>query len=69
MARHQAVWLDELGVPVGGRVAIVSHNCARLLTSFFGVAGYGRVLVPINFRLSAAGGRLHRRALRRRSCC
>jgi len=36
-----------------GRVAIVSHNSARLLTSFFGVSGYGRVLVPINFRLSA----------------
>jgi acyl-CoA synthetase (AMP-forming)/AMP-acid ligase II len=32
-------------------VAVVSHNSARLLTSFFGVAGSGRVLVPINFRL------------------
>ena len=29
------------------------HNSARLLTSFFGVSGYGRVLVPINFRLNA----------------
>ncbi|MHB2029435.1 MAG: AMP-binding protein, partial [Acidimicrobiales bacterium] len=28
-----------------------SLNSARLLTSFFGVSGYGRVLVPINFRL------------------
>ncbi|MGH3306908.1 MAG: AMP-binding protein, partial [Nocardioides sp.] len=27
------------------------HNSARLLTSFFGVAGTGRVLVPVNFRL------------------
>jgi fatty-acyl-CoA synthase len=33
-------------------VAVVSHNSARLLTSFFGVSGYGRVLVPVNFRLS-----------------
>ncbi|HEU4513714.1 MAG TPA: AMP-binding protein [Nocardioidaceae bacterium] len=52
LARAQAARLDELGVPVGGRVAIVSHNSARLLTSFFGVSGWGRVLVPINFRLS-----------------
>ena len=37
----------------GERVAVVSHNSARLLTSFFGVSGSGRVLVPINFRLSA----------------
>src|SRR6478752_1543906 len=51
-ARAQAAKLDELGVPVGGRVAIVSQNSARLYTSFFGVSGWGRVLVPINFRLS-----------------
>ncbi|MFB9930171.1 AMP-binding protein [Amycolatopsis halotolerans] len=53
-ARAQAANLDALGVPVGGRVAIVSHNSARLLTSFFGVSGWGRVLVPVNFRLAAA---------------
>ena len=52
LARRQAATLDELGVPVGGRVAIVSHNAARFLASFYGVAGWGRVLVPINFRLS-----------------
>src|SRR6478752_7731841 len=51
-ARAQAAKLDELGVPVGGRVAVVSQNSARLLTSFFGVSGWGRILVPINFRLS-----------------
>jgi fatty-acyl-CoA synthase len=52
-ARAQAAGLDELGVGPGERVAIVSHNSARLLTAFFGVCGYGRVLVPVNFRLSA----------------
>jgi fatty-acyl-CoA synthase len=52
LARAQAAALDELGVGQGERVAIVSHNSARLLISFFGVCGYGRVLVPINFRLS-----------------
>ncbi|MDQ4052283.1 MAG: AMP-binding protein [Actinomycetota bacterium] len=51
LARRQAARLDQLGVGVGDRVAIVSHNSARLLTSFFGVAGSGRVLVPVNFRL------------------
>lgn len=51
LAARQAARLDELGIGVGERVAIVSHNSARLLTSFFGVAGSGRVLVPVNFRL------------------
>src|SRR3954451_11814648 len=52
-ARAQAAGLDALGVAHGERVAIVSHNSARLLTSFFGVSAYGRIVVPINFRLSA----------------
>ena len=52
LARAQAAGLDALGVGFGERVAIVSHNAARLLASFFGVAAHGRVLVPINFRLS-----------------
>ncbi len=51
-AAAQAAMLDRLGVARGGRVAFVSQNSARLLTSFWGVSGYGRVLVPINFRLS-----------------
>lgn len=51
LAQRQAARLDELGMEVGDRVAIISHNSSRLLTSFFGVCGSGRVLVPINFRL------------------
>jgi acyl-CoA synthetase (AMP-forming)/AMP-acid ligase II len=43
---------DSLGLDVGDRVAFVSHNSARLFTAFWGVCGYGRVLVPVNFRLS-----------------
>ncbi len=54
LARAQAAGLDALGVPHGARVAIVSQNSARLQASFFGVSGWGRVLVPVNFRLSAA---------------
>ena len=52
-ATAMAAYLDHLGIGVGERVAFVSHNSARLLAAFFGVCGYGRVLVPINFRLSA----------------
>lgn len=53
MARSQAAALDELGVAEGARVAIVSPNAARFVVSLFGVSAFGRVLVPINFRLSA----------------
>ncbi len=52
-ARAQAAGLDALGIGAGERVAIVSQNSARLFTSLFGVSGSGRVLVPINFRLSS----------------
>jgi acyl-CoA synthetase (AMP-forming)/AMP-acid ligase II len=52
-ARAQAAALDAMGIGAGERVAIVSHNSARLLTALFGVSGSGRVLVPINFRLVA----------------
>ncbi len=53
-ARSQAAGLDRLGVEPGARVAIISHNSSRLLTSFYGVCGWGRILVPINFRLARA---------------
>jgi acyl-CoA synthetase (AMP-forming)/AMP-acid ligase II len=53
-ARAQAARLDALDVPFGARVAVISQNSARLLHSFFGVPGWGRVLVPINFRLARA---------------
>src|SRR4051812_42343487 len=44
--------LDELGIGEGERVAIVSHNAGRLLELLLGVPSSGRVLVPVNFRLS-----------------
>ena len=52
-ARAMAAGLDALGIRQGERVAMLSHNSARLLTALFGVSGSGRVLVPINFRLVA----------------
>jgi fatty-acyl-CoA synthase len=51
-ARAQAAGLDAAGVAPGERVAVVSHNSARLLTALFGVCGWGRTLVPVNFRLT-----------------
>ncbi len=54
MARSLAAALDELGIGAGERIAIVSPNASRFLISLFGVGAFGRVLVPINFRLLAA---------------
>ena len=53
LATAQAARLDALGVGFGERVAVVSQNSARLLVSLFGIPAYGRVVVPINFRLNA----------------
>ncbi len=53
MARSLAAALDDLGVAENDRVAIVSPNAARFLVSLFGVSVFGRVLVPVNFRLNA----------------
>ena len=53
-ARGMALALDRMGVPSGARVALVSPNCSRFMIGYFGVSGYGRVLVPVNYRLSAA---------------
>jgi fatty-acyl-CoA synthase len=53
MARSLAAALDDLGVGENERVAIVSPNAARFLVSLFGVSVFGRVLVPVNFRLNA----------------
>src|SRR5689334_22892574 len=51
-ARAMQAALDELGIGEGERVAIVSHNAGRLLEMLLAVPSSGRVLVPINFRLS-----------------
>ena len=51
-AKAMAKGLEELGVKQGGRVALVSHNASRMLAFLFGTAAWGRVGVPINFRLN-----------------
>src|SRR5215213_2593402 len=52
--RAIAAGLDALGVGEGERVVVVSHNSARLLELLYAVPSFGRVLVPVNFRLSPA---------------
>jgi fatty-acyl-CoA synthase len=52
MSRSLAAALDDLGVAEGERIAIVSPNAGRFLVSLFGVSAFGRVLVPVNFRLN-----------------
>ena len=53
MAKSLAGALDDMGVGENDRVAIVSPNAARFLLSLFGVSVFGRILVPVNFRLNA----------------
>lgn len=45
--------LERLGIGPGERVAIISPNAAKLLIALYAVTGSGRILVPVNFRLSA----------------
>ncbi len=52
-ARGMACALDRMGVAHGARVAIVSPNSARFVVALYGVSAFGRVLVPVNFRLNA----------------
>jgi acyl-CoA synthetase (AMP-forming)/AMP-acid ligase II len=46
--------LQRLGVGQGDRVAYIAPNTHRQLESFYAVPHIGAVLVPINFRLTAA---------------
>lgn len=52
-AKSLAATLDATGVGPGERVAVVSFNAARMLAVMLGVSAFGRICVPINFRLKA----------------
>ena len=65
MARSLGAALDDLGVGESERVATVSPNAARILLSMFGVSVFGRILVPVNFRLNAE----EIRSILEHSCC
>lgn len=51
-ARNLAKALEDMGVEQGERVAIFSPNSAKMIVSLYGVSGFGRTIVPINFRLT-----------------
>lgn len=53
-ARSHAAALDRMGLDVGDRVAVISPNSARAFSTFFGISGWGRVIVPVNPRLTPA---------------
>jgi fatty-acyl-CoA synthase len=42
-----------LGLPRGGRVAVLAYNCVEWAEAYVAVAKAGLIAVPINFRLSA----------------
>jgi acyl-CoA synthetase (AMP-forming)/AMP-acid ligase II len=52
-ARAYGAGLDALGIAPGERIAVVSHNAARLQELLFAAPYHGRILVPVNFRLHA----------------
>ncbi len=51
-AKALAAGLERQGVEAGDRVAIISQNSSRMLVFLYGVTGWGRVGVPVNFRLN-----------------
>ncbi|MET8249159.1 AMP-binding protein [Streptomyces sp. NPDC005202] len=56
LANRVRAWqagFDALGISAGERVAVVSHNSARLLELLHAVPSSGRICVPVNFRLSS----------------
>jgi acyl-CoA synthetase (AMP-forming)/AMP-acid ligase II len=52
-SRAYGAGFDALGIAPGERIAVVSHNAARLQELLFAAPYHGRVLVPVNFRLHA----------------
>lgn len=52
-ARQVAHAVQGAGVSAGGRVAILDYNTHRYVEAYFGLAQSGRVLLPLNTRLTA----------------
>ncbi len=45
--------LEDMGVTEGDRVAILSPNATKFAIALFATSGFGKIFVPINFRLNA----------------
>jgi len=52
-ANRAAVWLQELGIEKGDRVALFSTNCPEFIELYLACARLGAIFVPLNFRLTA----------------
>lgn len=52
-AQGMATALENMGVGVGERVALISPNAGKFLVSYFGTSPFGRILVPVNYRLNS----------------
>jgi long-chain acyl-CoA synthetase len=50
MANGVARAMERRGFERGDRIAILSHNCAEYIASYFGIMRAGLVAVPVNFR-------------------
>ncbi|MCG6952910.1 MAG: AMP-binding protein, partial [Betaproteobacteria bacterium] len=50
--------LHALGIARGDRVAILAYNCPEILVLLLALARLGAILVPLNWRLTAAEHRL-----------
>ena len=54
LVQAQARAFDKLGLPKGAKIAVLSDNSARFFISLFSISGFGRIVVPINYRLKSA---------------
>jgi O-succinylbenzoate-CoA ligase len=45
--------IDKLGLKRGDRLALLAHNCHEFAESFFGPTKSGKVIMPLNWRLTA----------------
>jgi len=55
MANHLALYLTrDLGLKMGERVAVLAENCLEYIVLFAAAQKTGLILVPLNYRLSAA---------------
>lgn len=52
-ANRCANWLMGLGVGAGDRVSILAHNSVAYLDLFYGLAKFGAIFTPLNWRLAA----------------
>jgi fatty-acyl-CoA synthase len=53
-ANRVANFLEQLGIKVGDRVAIIAPSCVEILFTLFGATKIGAIFVPLNNKLTSA---------------